>query len=46
MPPGYFLLPLKTDWRDETMKKNEIKDYMIVETGFDNKKYLVKRIFA
>ncbi len=23
------------------MKKNEIKDYMIVETGFDNKKYLV-----
>jgi len=41
MPPGYFLLPLKTDWRDETMKKNEIKDYMIVETGFDNKKYLV-----
>lgn len=23
------------------LKKNEIKDYMIVETGFDNKKYLV-----
>lgn len=23
------------------MKKNDIKDYMIVETGFDNKKYLV-----
>lgn len=23
------------------MKKSDIKDYMIVETGFDNKKYLV-----
>ena len=23
------------------MKKSDIKDFMIVETGFDNKKYLV-----
>ena len=33
--------PLITVWRNEPMKKSDIKDYMIVETGYDNKKYLV-----
>lgn len=27
--------------RDKAMRKSEIRDYMIVETGFDDKKYLV-----
>lgn len=33
--------PLKAGWRDGIMKKSDIRDYMIVETGFDDKKYLV-----
>lgn len=29
------------NWRDEAMKKNDIRDYMIVETGFEDSRYLV-----
>ena len=34
-------LPLKTDWRNEILKKSDITEYMIVETGFDDGRYLV-----
>lgn len=38
---GVSHLLLWRDWRNEILKKSDIKDYMIVETGYDDKKYLV-----
>jgi len=35
--------PLKTDWRNEAMKKSDIRDYMIVETAHDDCKYIVMK---